>query len=160
MRILTPLILIPIGISIPLLFGSELLISSDHPNGQSAQSSQLLSSEKEAVKIIEMSKNSTSPSHRSTFAYKLARLYLELKTAGASLDLLEQTRSTARDLWITDLCYESATTLMAIGKHLISLKYPLDAITAYELALQKALSAPMKQDLKRILDQLKASSDK
>lgn len=144
----------------PLVFGSELLSRATSFEASNIQASTSFSNQEEILKIIELSQKLTSPSHRSTFANKLTRQYLELKKTDAPSELIQLIRTTARELWLKDIHNESVITLKTIGKRLESLEYPQDTENVYELALQKALTAPIKQDLERLLAQLRASSDK
>jgi hypothetical protein len=146
------------GISTPLVFGCEQLNSNDSSEPSHALATAILSAQEECLKIIELSQKLTSPLHRNTFANKLARQYLWLAKAGTSPELLEQIRSTAKELWLKNIPNESVLTLKVIGKHFVSLGYPDDAEMVYELALQKALTHSMKDELKRLLAQLNASS--
>ena len=158
MRIFIIMLFSTFGISTPSVFGSDPLNSSDRSEPSNASANRLLSAQEECLKIIELSRKLTSPLHRNTFANKLTRQYLDLEKAGASPELAEQARTTAKELWLKDIQNESALTLKVIGKHLVSLGYPDDAKTVYQLALQKALSDPIKDDLKGLLAQLGGSS--
>ncbi len=155
MRIFMIILLGTIILHTNLVFGGELLSSPTSFVTANTEASSSFSNQEEIRKIIEISKRLTSPSHRNTFATKLTRYYLDAESAGESPDLLELIRTTARELWLNDIHTQPVIKLKVIGKYLLSLKYPLDAILAYELALQKALSTPIKEDLQRILAQIK-----